>query len=401
MNPTDSLPMRPCWVEVSPRDLEDNFRLLSALAAPHAELLAVVKANAYGHSLAVCGPAAVRAGARWLAVTNTQEAIEARQYCPEPRILTIGGAHAGEGRALLENRITTLAWEADQLAELDQAARALGLGPGEHAVHLEIDTGMSRQGAFPDQLSELLRWFKPGSPLKLEGVMTHLLAADEGDGRVNELQLARMSRALENITAAGIFPDWLSVGSSAALLAGLAEPIGQMAANHGMKAMLRPGLALYGVAPSFEPAFEGKEPNTLQAALAGLKPVLCWKAKIISTRQVPAGAVVGYNGTFVATEPMKLGLIQAGYADGLDRHLGNNFNLLVGGQRAPLVGRVSMDHVVLDLTGIEGAGKGDEVVILGAQGAESITAHDHARATGTIPWEVFTRIALRVPRKVV
>jgi len=188
------------------------------------------------------------------------------------------------------------------------------------------------------------------------------------------------------------------VGNSAALLAGHAPAVAELAARHGMKAMLRPGLALYGLIPHFDPGFEGKEPETLAAARASLKPVLCWKSRVVSVRDIPAGAVVGYNGTFVATEPMRLALVAAGYADGLDRALGNRFSLLVRGQRAPLVGRISMDQSMIDVTEIAGVSHGDEVVILGAQGAETITAFDHAEASGTIPWEVFTRIAARVTR---
>ena len=163
---------------------------------------------------------------------------------------------------------------------------------------------------------------------------------------------------------------------------------------------MRPGLALYGLAPEYAPPFTaGQEPKALENALARLRPVLTWKTQVVSVRSVPAGAVVGYNGTFVATEPMRLALLAVGYADGLDRKLGNRFSLLVRGQRAPLVGRISMDQAVLDVTEIPDVTAGDEVVILGEQGGETITAFDHARVAGTIPWEVFTRIAHRVERK--
>jgi alanine racemase len=161
-----------------------------------------------------------------------------------------------------------------------------------------------------------------------------------------------------------------------------------------MKALIRPWLALYGVAPQFEP----EEPPSLASARANLKPVLTWKTQVVGVRTVPAGAVVGYNGTFVATEPMRLALLAVGYADGLDRHLGNCFSLLVRGERAPLVGRISMDLAVVDVTEIDGVQVGDEVVILGTQGNETISAESHARAAGTIPWEVFTRIGQRVRR---
>ena len=390
---------RPCWLEIDTHALEENFQLLTRLAAPHAELMAIVKANAYGHSLALCGPAVVRAGAQWLGVTSVEEAVEARSYCPEPRILAIGSAFPGQGDAVVEHRITPVVWEQVQLDELEQAAQRAGSAPGSLAVHLEIDTGMSRQGVTPEAMTELLARFTPSSPLKLEGVMTHLFAADEADGLVTAAQIERLHQALSRITAAGLLPDWLSVGSSAALVAGNAALLAETAASHGMRLMLRPGLALYGVTPCFDPAFEGEEPATLVAARNGLKPVLAWKSRVMmDVRQIPAGAVIGYNGTFVATEPMRVALIAAGYADGLDRHLGNHFSLLVRGQRAPLVGRVSMDHTVVDVTEIPGVVAGDEVVILGTQGAEQITAQDHANTTGTIPWEVFTRIGMRVER---
>jgi alanine racemase len=390
--------MRPCWVEIHTRFLEDNYRFLLSLAASQVELLAIVKADAYGHSLSLCAPAAVRAGARWLGVTDVDEGVAARSLCPETRILVISGAFPGQGEAVVRHRLTAVAWEPWQLDELEGAARAAGAASGSVPVHLEIDTGMSRQGVAPDQIASVLARFVPGSPLRLEGVMTHLFAADEADGAVTKAQLARLDEALEKVEFAGLFPEWLSLGASSALLAGDAGAIAALAARHGMKAMLRPGLALYGLAPEFDPRFESQEPASLTAARARLQPVLQWKTRVASLRSIPAGAVVGYNGTFVATEPMRLALIAVGYADGLDRHLGNHFSLLVRGARAPLAGRVSMDQAVVDVTGIPGVEIGDEVVILGSQGDETITAFDHAMATDTIPWEVFTRIGSRVRR---
>jgi alanine racemase len=392
---------RPCWVEIRPRALEDNFRFLSALAAPHAELLAIVKADAYGHSLNLCAPAVVRAGVRWLGVTSVEEGIAARALCPEARVLVISGPFAGQGEALVRNGLTAVVWEPWQFDELEAAARAVGAAPGSVPVHLEIDTGMSRQGVLPNQLSPVLARFVPGSPLRLEGVMTHLFAADEADGRVTEDQLNRLDAVLGQIGAAGQLPDWLNVGNSAALVAGQAQSIAALASRHGMKALLRPGLALYGLIPQFDPKFEppqSPEPSSMAAARAKLQPVLEWKTRVVGLRSVPAGAVVGYNGTFVATEPMRLALLAVGYADGLDRHLGNHFSLLVRGARAPLVGRISMDQTVIDVTEIPLVAIGDEVVILGAQGGEAITAFDHAKVAQTIPWDIFTRIGARVPR---
>jgi alanine racemase len=410
---------RRCWVEIRTRALEANFRFLAGLAAPHAELLAIVKANA--HSLALCAPAVVRAGAKWLGVTSVEEGIVARALCPEARVLIIGGVFPGQAAAAIQFQLTPVAWEPWQLDELLAAARATEAQPDSLPIHLEIDTGMSRQGAGPNDLAGLLARFGPGSPLRLEGVMTHLFAADEADGQATQEQLARLDESMSRISAAGLFAEWLNVGASATLLAGQARIIADLAARHGMKAMLRPGLALYGLIPRFDPAFGSgfdpafgprfdpafgpadepsslAEPQSLAAARAELQPVLTWKASVVGVRSIPAGATVGYNATFVATEPMRLALVSAGYGDGLTRSLGNRFSLLVRGQRAPIVGRVSMDQIVLDVTEIPSVEPGDEVVILGAQGSESITAFDHADAAGTIPWEVFTRIAARVPR---
>ena len=397
--------IRPCWVEIHTQTLEDNLRFLLTLAAPHVELLAVLKADAYGHSMALCGPAVGRAGARWLGVASVEEGVAARALCPEARILVFFGAFPGEGAATVRDGLTAVVWQPWQLDELETAAREAGMGAGSVPVHLEIDTGMSRQGVSPENLGQegvgsgtLLGRFAPESPLRLEGVMTHLFAADEADGRATEAQLGLMDEALGRVKAAGLHPEWLHVGASASLLAGDAARIAALGARYGMKAMMRPGLALYGVIPQFDPVFELQEPASLVAARTQLHPVMEWKTRVAGVRSVVAGRVVGYNGTFVATEPMRLALVAAGYADGLDRRLGNRFSLLVRGARAPLVGRVSMDMAVVDVTEIAGVEPGDEVVILGTQGGESITASDHAETTGTIPWEVFTRIGARARR---
>jgi len=396
----DPKAIRPCWVEIDTPSLENNYRYLTSLAGG-AELLAVVKANAYGHSLALCAPAAVRAGAAWLGVTCVEEGIAARALCPQARILAMSGCFPGQAAAAIDHGLTAVVWEPWQLDELDRAARLAGAPPGSVPVHLEIDTGMSRQGVAHDDfngLAALLALLMPESPLRLEGVVTHLFAADETDGRVNELQRFRLAAALGQIAEAAFTPEWLSVGASAALLRGEAGSIVDLASRFGLKAMLRPGLSLYGVAPEFVPPFVSDEPESVTVARRLLKPVLAWKTRVTSVRSVEAGAVVGYNGTFLATEPMRLALLPVGYADGLDRRLGNRFSLLVRGERSPLVGRISMDLAVIDVTGIDGVETGDEVVILGSQGQETVTARDHAQTSETIPWEVFTRIGARVPR---
>src|SRR5208282_3822874 len=160
------MPLRPCWVEIRTRSLEQNYKFLVGVAAPHAELLAIVKADAYGHSLAICAPAAVRAGARWLGVTSVEEGVAARAVCPKTgiaaRVLVIGGVFPGQGTEVVRHGLTAVAWEPWQLDELEGAARGAGVQAGSVPVHLEIDTGMSRQGASPDGLAEVLSRFGTG-----------------------------------------------------------------------------------------------------------------------------------------------------------------------------------------------------------------------------------------------
>ena len=389
------MPMRPCWVEIDTQALADNYRFLAAQAAPDVELLAIVKANAYGHGLQLAAPTLAAAGARWLGVTSVEEAIGARTLCPQASILVIGGLFPGQGREVHLHRLTPVVWEPWQLRELEDSAPP---DAPPLAVHLEIDTGMSRQGVDPEELSSLLHRFMPGARLELQAVMTHLFAADEADGQITDAQLTELAQALEVVFASGLSPTLLNVGNSAALASGQAHRVATLAHRRGMRALMRPGLALYGLLPAFDPPFAPYEPPTLAAARRSLRPVLSWKSQVATVRTVQPGTVVGYNGTFVATEPMRLALIPAGYADGLRRSLGNRFHFLVRGGRAPLVGRVSMDQSVLDVTEIAGVQPGDEVVLLGAQGAESISAEDHAQAASTIPWEIFTSIGHRVPR---
>lgn len=387
-------PFRPCWVEIDTAALENNFCFLREVAPAHAELLTVIKADAYGHTIAHCAPAAERAGARWLGVTTVEEAILARSLCPSAQILVMGGIFAGQGSAIAAHRLTTIAWQLDQFDELASAARA---AQTTFPIHLEIETGMTRQGARPDALGPLLARLQSDCPLRLQAVMTHLFASDESTGTITADQLSQLQRALEAVRDAGLRPDFLSVGASAALLGPEKDKIAALAAHFGLTPMLRPGLALYGLTPRYQPSFSIDPPQLAQAHHA-LRPVLSWKTRIETLHQIEPGSQVGYNGTFVATEPMRVALLPVGYADGLDRRLGNRFAFLVRGRRAPVIGRVSMDQCVIDVTEIPEAQLEDEVVLLGSQGGDTITAFDHADACGTIPWEVFTRIGARVPR---
>lgn len=374
---------RPVWAEISRSNLLHNFRLLRSLADP-AELLAVVKANGYGHGAMACSEALVSDGAGWLGVTGLEEGVSVRAVCPDIEILSMGGLWRGEGEAAWEHRITPVIWE---MCHVEEAARTGRMIP----VHLEVDTGMSRQGVRPTDLPALLDRIDEFQSLRLDGVMTHFHSPEVLDSSANAEQFAQFGAALDTIFARGLRPNWIHAGSSASMFSSGAGKLIELAKKYRATPMLRPGLALYGYAPGFTGGSQPAHTNEL-------KPVLTWKARVISLRTIQPGEAAGYRATFRATRPTRLALLPVGYADGLNRLLSNRGAVLIRGQRAPIAGRVSMDLTTADVTDIPGVQIEDEAVLIGVQGAESITACDHADIAGTIPYEILCNINMRVPR---
>jgi alanine racemase len=392
------LPTRPVWAEISLGRLRSNYLGLRDLA-PAADLLAVVKANAYGHDAALCAPVLADAGAPWLGVTSVEEGVRLRELLPgaAPRILVMSGIHSGEPAAALDYSLSPVAWEPCHIELLESEAKRRQLPPQSVPVHLELDTGMSRQGVPTPESSagdwtalvSLLSRFTPGSPLFLEAVLTHFHSPEFLDGG-SSLQIARLSAAINIVHTHGLAPRILHAGNSNTLLAGTqSSALEGLASRHGMRLMLRPGLALYGYAAAFTPP--------LQLPLS-LQPVLSWKTRVNSLRTIPTGATVGYNATFRAYRPTRLALLPVGYADGYNRLLSNRGHVLLRGDHAPIAGRVSMDQIVVDVSDIPGVSLGDEAVLLGAEGIHAISAEDIATITGTIAYETLCAISARVPR---
>lgn len=377
---------RPTWAEISRKNLLHNYRSLRRLAGESTELLAVVKANAYGHGLELCARALAAEGAGWFGVTSVEEAVRLRPICPEARIVEFSGVWPGEPAAVFDLGLTPVVWEAAQLDLLEEEGRRRGVAPRALAVHLEIDTGMSRQGVQREHLPDLLARFGGASPLRLEAAMTHFHSPDAPEP--TESQMTEFTSAVETIERSGLRPELLSVGSSADVLNQGTKAMTELALRFGARRMVRTGLALYGYAPQ-------------RGFGAELRPVLTWKTRVTSVRTIEPGAKAGYGGTFTAQRTTRLALLPVGYADGLNRLLSNRGSVLVGGQRAPVAGRVSMDQTMVDVTGIPGVTAGDEAVLIGEQDRERITATELAELTGTIPYEVLCAIAPRVPRKLV
>ncbi|MBB6145744.1 alanine racemase [Silvibacterium bohemicum] len=383
--------MRPAWAEISLDRLIQNYRLLSA-AAGESGLIAVVKANAYGHGTLACAHALANAGAAWLGVTNAEEAIAVRATCPGARILVMSGLWEHEAEGAIEHRLTPVVWEPAHLEWLDAATREKQCATQSVAVHLEIDTGMARQGVRLADLPSFLERMQAAKALSLEGVMTHFHSPELLDGEATAAQMARLDAAMEIISARGFRPTVIHAGNSATVLANDgARSIGELAAKYGASAMLRPGLSLYGYPPRVSGEGASTEANELQ-------PVLAWKTRVVSLRTIEAGESAGYNATFRAGRPSRLALLPVGYADGMNRLLSNRGEVLVRGQRAPIVGRISMDLTIVDVTDIPAVEMGDEVVLIGKQGTEQISAYDFADLAGTIPYEVLCNISARVRR---
>jgi alanine racemase len=385
--------------------LEHNYRLLKAAlktsetSEDTVELLAIVKADAYGHGLQLCAPAAVRAGARWLGVTSVEEGVAARRVCPfseaGAEILVVSGVFPDQGAAVIQHRLTPVVWQTWHLDELEAAAHKAKQEPRSVPVHLELESGMNRQGASEMELERMAARLRSSSALRLDGILTHLYAADESGGDATREQFRRLRAMLERTPKSSLEGLWLHVGNSAAVLSGEAlRALRALGAEFGMRPMARPGLALYGLTPAFAP----DEPATVTALRGKLRPVLTWKTRVVGVHQIEPGQSVGYNGTFVATKPMRVALLAVGYADGLKRALSNRGSVLLRGQRCPIVGRISMDQTVVDVTGVPEAATGDEVVLLGAQGRERIAAEEHAHIAGTIVWEILTSIGARAER---
>ena len=391
------MPTRPVWAEISRSRLLFNWNLLKNAAPRDADLMAVVKADAYGHGAAICAPILARTRASWLGVTCVAEGIAVRRTCPDARILVMSGLWEGEAEAIIEDRLTPQVWEPFHFDLLENATLKRVFGPRSVAVHLEIDTGMSRQGVRSlDALKALLTRFSAESPIYIEGVMTHFSAPEVLDPDETQAQIARFAVALEVLSERGIHPKWIHAGNSATLFVPQQlSSLGELARKHSARMMLRPGLALYGYLPRLTP----KSLNTVQTD--ALRPVLAWKTRVVSLRTIEETETAGYNMTFRATRPTKLALIPVGYADGLNRLLSNRGHALVRGKKAPIAGRISMDQTILDVTDIPNVEIDDEVVLIGEQGNQRITAYDLADVTGTIPYEVTCAIGARVPRGLV
>jgi alanine racemase len=375
------------WMEISGARLVENLRAIQALVGAEVETLAVVKANGYGHDAALVARVLSDAGLRWLGVSDVDEGVRVRGVT-DARILVMCGMEAGDAAAMVAAALTPVVWTVEHVAAMEAAARNAGR---RVAVHVEIDTGMSRQGIVPGmQFAKLLERLVGSEWVECEGLMSHLCCSEVAVGRATAEQRRRFGAALQQASWSGVALKFVHLGNTSAVDEGsTTDWVRDEAARIGARAMVRPGLAIYGHCLPIEDSAGSISPASARL-LPKLRPVETWKTRVLGLREIAAGTSVGYGATFVADATTWLALLPVGYADGFRREASSGVGdgwVMISGKRARVVGRVSMNLTTVDVTGIEVA-VGDEVVLLG----EGVTAEDHARWCGTIAYEILCGI---------
>ena len=367
---------RPIWAEIDCGNLAGNLSLIRNIVGPSVKIMAVVKADAYGHGAVQAAKALNAAGADLLGVASLEEGIQLRDAGISNDILILGYTQPEWAEAVVQGDFIQTVYHLNLAQSLAREAVRIGR---PCRVHVKIDTGMGRIGIMPEKalffITEILA--TPG--LALDGVFTHLACADDLSSDYSDEQLRRFDLLLAQLRGAAINVPEIHVANSAGILR-------YPKRRH---TMVRPGILLYGLSPS--PAMREHSAN-------GFTPVMSIKTQIIELKTVPAGARISYNGTFTAPRPTRVATVPAGYADGFSRRLSNKGRVLVQGKRAPIIGNVCMDFMMIDVTGVPNVNVNDEVVLVGPQGAEEILFDEAAAHMDTINYEMVTLIGKRVPR---
>lgn len=354
--------------------LTHNLSQFRRILSPGCDVMGVVKANAYGHGAVETSRTLVRDGVTRLAVFSTEEGVALRKAGIAVPIVVLGPVFQEQFGDLFAHRLTPVVSDPAVLTALGQAAASREIS---HSIHLKIETGMGRLGLTEKELTALIRSSTFPLSLRLEGLMTHLADADGPDPDATEGQMSRFNRALNIVLEGGFRVPLIHVSNSGGAV--------RFRSTHF--SLVRPGIMLYGYHTL---------PDTVKTP--DLRPVLSLKTCIAQLRTIQPGGTVSYNRTFTAKCLTRIAVIPIGYAGGLSRHLSNRGYVLIRGRRAPIAGLVCMDMVMVDATAIPGVAVGDEVVLIGQQEDERITARDMAEWTGTISYEVLCAISPQIPR---
>jgi len=343
-----------------------------------------VKADAYGHGAVECSRALEAEGARWLGVTSLDEAIPLRDAGIRANILLMTGFWRGEETEIVRLHLTPTVWERWQIESLERAV--LSLGVARHPVHLKVDTGMGRLGVTVDRLPGVLAILGASKHLALGGLSTHLSDSEVMDAPSVAEQERRFETARRMVREAGMEPAFVHMANTGAVIS----------RRETWHTMVRPGVALYGYYLPFQRAGREVSGGTLRLPV---KPILTWKTRILSLRDFGPNQPLGYGGTYVTKAPAHVAVLPVGYADGYNRQLSNRGRVIVRDHYAPIVGRISMDLTLVDVTGIPGIAVGDEVILLGSSDGLSVDALEHAELANSTPYEILCNISKRVPRR--
>jgi alanine racemase len=366
---------RPVWAEVDLAAIAENVRALQAVAAP-AAVLAVVKADAYGHGAIPVGRAALAAGASTLGVALVEEGVELRDAGIDAPVLVLSEPVPDAADTVVQRRLTPVVYTASGIDALAKSVAATG-ATAPLDVHLKIDTGMHRVGCRPADALDLARHVIAHRELRLAGTLTHFAVADEPENPYTAEQIARFDAVLAEMRANGIDAGVVHACNTAGTLA-------VPAARHDL---VRVGIGLYGIAPA--PALEGA---------VALRPALAVKARVSYVKDVSAQTSLSYGLRYTTERATRIATVPIGYADGIPRALGHRgAHALVRGRRCAIAGTITMDQLMLDVGDLP-VEVGDEVVLLGRQGDASVTAAEWAELVGTIPYEIVCGIGPRVPR---
>ena len=369
---------RPTWAEISLKHLRDNFRSIRRYVGPRVTLCAVIKADAYRHGLIECAKALQKEGAHWFGVTSTEEGVQLRQAGIKGHILLMAGFWLGDEDDIVVQGLTPAVWERWHLDLLEVAAKKRGNSVN---VHLKVDTGMSRLGVLSTEMPNMIKCLRSCRHLSMDGMFTHLASAEAIAAPEVRTQIELFRDIVAQARHAGLSPKHLHVANSAAIVS----------AWDSWNNMVRPGISIYGYYPRFT--------GGVQPATPVVVPVLSWKTRVISVRHIAAGHAVGYNRMHVVNRASRIAVLPVGYADGLNRQLSSLGRVIIRESYAPILGRISMDLTLVDITEIPEANIGDEVILIGTDGGRTISASDHANAASTIPYEILCNISKRVPRR--
>jgi len=381
---------RATTAEISLDAFRHNLRTVKTLARP-AATMAVVKADAYGHGAVPCARAALEEGVEYLGVGIIQEGIELRESGITSPILILGGVFPNEVSDLIKHNLSTSLSTSALAHTISNEAERMGKIVG---VHIKVDTGMGRLGTQPEDFACLLDNVMSYKNLQVEGVFTHLACADEEDLEVTHRQLSCFSKVLEKLQAGNLSRPFNTNGP---LLIHSANTAGLFRFPESRFDMVRPGISLFGSMPS-PVCIPVLDKLVEQKRLAPLRPVMCWKTKVIQVHTLRKGTPVSYGGRYTTTRDSRIATLPVGYADGLSRHLSNNMELLIKGKRVKQVGTICMDMCLIDVTNIPGVAMGEEVVIFGNQGEAQISVDELATRAETIPYEILCGVGKRVPR---